>query len=238
MSKRNLVAVLLLAVTHLAAAQQDEDGPMSGTASLGYLATSGNTESTSTNATFRLNYRLDTWSQETRLRAVAATTDGAATAEAYAATYKARREVGGERGYVFTSLDWERDRFSAFERRLSEAVGYGRRFVETDRHAFNAELGAGARQATRVDGTDEDEGILRAALDYAWTVNDTTEFTQDLVIASGQSNTSIESVSALRARLVGDIALVLSYRMNHNSEVVEGRENLDRHSAISLEYAF
>lgn len=219
------------------AQEQQDEGPISGKAAAGYLATSGNTESTNANAAFELLYERDIWTHEFALNGVMATNDGNTEAEAYAFTYEGRRDLG-ERGYFFTALDWERDEFSAFDQRISETLGYGRRLVRTDSHELNFEIGAGARQAERRDGTTRDDAIGRSTLDYVWTVNDTTEFSQDLVIESGSANTRTQAVSELRARLFGDVALVLSYRIKRNSNVAPGIEKTDSYSAISLEYAF
>ena len=75
-------------------------------------------------------------------------------------------------------------------------------------------------------------------MDYTLVFSEMTGFTQDLVIESGSSNTSVESISALRARLFGAVALVFSYRVKHNSDVPVGTEDTDTFTAVSLEYAF
>ena len=214
-----------------------EDDPISGSASLGYLATSGNTESTSANAAFSLIYDVDTWHHEFDLSAVGASTDKQTTAEAYSASYKTKRDFS-EQSYVFGVLDWNKDRFSGYERQVSESFGYGRRLLNQERHVLNAEVGAGARQAERRGGQSQDETILRASTDYRWIINETTEFAQDLIVESGSDNTYVESVSALKARLFGDIALVISYTIKNNSDVPSGSDDTDTFSAISLEYAF
>ena len=229
---------LLLATVEIAMAQDVADAdPITGKASLGYLATSGNTDSTNASGAFGLLWTRAIWSHEFALGAIAATNNDATTAEAYTAAYDARRNFG-ERSYFLAALDWARDRFSSYDSRVSESAGYGRRLVATQRHALSAEIGAGARQQKLIDGTREDDAILRAALDYAWTISATTGFGQDLTIESGSSNTSVVAVSELRARLVGDIALVLSYRIKHNSDVLPGTTKTDRFTALSLEYAF
>lgn len=217
--------------------EQEDEGPISGKAAAGYLATSGNTESTNANASFELLYEREVWSHEFGLSGVAATSAGTTTAEAYNFTYEGRREIS-ERSYLFTALDWERDEFSAFDSQISETVGYGRRLVRTDNHALNFEAGVGSRQAERRDGTSRDDAIVRTTLDYVWTVNETTEFSQDLIVDSGSTNTRTQAVSELRARLFGNVALVLSYRIKRNSEVAPGIEKTDSFTAISLEYAF
>lgn len=242
MQKLNVVVVLAALSSTCAFAQGSTNPPpkgISGQVALGYLATSGNTESTNANASFELLYALDFWKHQFDISAVTATNNAVKTAEAYSAKYEGRRAFGEDKkAYIFTALDWKEDRFSAYDRQVSETAGYGRRLIEKGPHVLNAEIGAGSRQATLRDGTDRNDSIVRGAVDYALTFSEMTGFTQDLIIESGASNTSYESVSALKARLVGNIGLVLSYRVKHNSDVPPGVEATDRFTSISLEYSF
>ena len=238
---KRLIVLVLVFSSHAVLAQDqggdEEEGPVSGAASLGYLSTSGNTESTNLNAAFNLKYLLEVWNHEFALSAIRATNDNVRTAEAYGAKYAGRRELG-MKGYLVTSLDYTRDEFSSYETQTSETVGYGRRFVENDRHNLLAELAAGARQADLIDGTSQDEAVIRGLVDYTLAFGETSQFKQSLVIESGDSNTRTESVSELRAKLIGDVAVVLSYRIRNNSDVLPGTEKTDTFSAISFEYSF
>jgi putative salt-induced outer membrane protein len=103
---------------------------------------------------------------------------------------------------------------------------------------LSAEIGAGYRDADLSDGSTEDGTILRGGLDYTWTFTEKTGFDQYIGIESGSDNTYVESVSALRASLVGDFAMVLSYTVRHNTDVPLGSEKTDKLTAISIEYAF
>jgi len=99
-------------------------------------------------------------------------------------------------------------------------------------------LGVGHRTADLSDGTSESGVIGRGSLDYNWIFSEHSGFDQNVIVESGSDNTYIESVSALRARLIGDFAMVLSYTIKHNTTVPAGSENTDRLTAISIEYAF
>jgi putative salt-induced outer membrane protein len=230
------MALCAFAGTAIGQDQADND-PIVGKASLGYLSTSGNTDSTNANAAFNLVWTQTLWSHEFDLSAIKADNSGVTTAEAYTAAYTARRGFG-EKSYLFAALDWQSDKFSAFDSQKSETVGYGRHVIAAERHALDIEIGAGARQAELRGGTDENESIVRGALAYAWSISDTSEFKQGLIIESGSSNTRTESVSELRADIFGNVALVLSYRLRNNSAVPPGIEKTDAFTAISLEYSF
>lgn len=234
------LALSILALHSLAAAAQDDSSagkPFSGKAALGYIATSGNTDSTSANGSLSLRYARTSWRHGFDLSGVSASTDDQATAEAYLFKYEARRSFG-EHNYLFTALDYKRDRFSGYAEQVSETVGYGRRFVDRERHALDAGIGFGARQSELRDGTEDDDAIVRGSVDYLWTLSSTTELEQALVVESGSTNTMTEARSSLRARIIGDVALVVSYRIKLNSSVPAGAANTDRFTTIALEYAF
>lgn len=216
---------------------QDEEGPWSGSVALGYLATSGNTDNSSLNSAFALGYDLDRWHHSLDATAIGASDSDVSTAEAYSLGYKAKYDFS-EFNYVFGLVDWNKDKFSGYDQQVSEAIGYGRRVINSERHVLNLEIGAGSRQSDLRDGTSLSEAILRGGLDYAWQISETAEFTQDLVVESGSDNTYIESISALRAPIMGNIALVASYTVKQNSDVPLGSEKTDTYTALSLEYAF
>ena len=239
MFSRSVLLIVALAFTApaVAAEEEEQESPWAGKATLGYLATSGNSETTSLNSGFEVGYTTGNWAHLLTLGAINATQDDVTTAEAYDASWKSERNFS-ESNFIFGRLDWRKDLFSAYDSQFSQTVGYGRRLIDSERHKLNATLGAGARQSDLIDGTDESETIFRGGLDYAWTLNGNAEFTQDIIVESGEENTYLESVTAISAKLVGNLALVASYTIKNNSEVLPGIEDTDTFSALSLEYTF
>lgn len=211
--------------------------PWSGKAALGYLATSGNTESSSLNSGFAIAYTAGRWVHGLNLSAISTTEMDDTVAEAYAAGWKSEYSVT-EDDFLFLRANWRRDRFSGYEHQLSESVGYGRRLIDTTNHFLSAEIGAGARQAELSDGVREDSFIFRGGINYRWQVNDTVRFTQDFAAETAPDNTYFESISAIKSNLFSDLALVASYTIKNNSTVPLGNENTDTYTALSVEYAF
>jgi len=213
------------------------ESPWSGKATLGYLATSGNTENSSLNAGFELGYTSDPWSHLLKALAINSSESNETTAEAYEIGWKTEYNFS-EHNFMFGRVNWRKDRFSAYDQQVSESVGYGRRLLDTGIHILNAEVGVGARQAERRDGVSENDLIFRGGLDYRWKFSETAEFRQDLVVEAGKNNTYLESISALKAQLIGSLALVASYTIKNNSDVLPGTEKTDTWTALSLEYAW
>ncbi|MEM7432013.1 MAG: DUF481 domain-containing protein [Pseudomonadota bacterium] len=239
MNTKFLSGLCLLMIALPLAAQEEEapESPWSGKALLGYLATSGNTDNTNLNSGFSVGYSAGDWTHGFEATAINATEDNETTAEAYTAGWKSERALS-EANFLFGRLDWRKDRFSGYDTQFSQTVGYGRRIIDTDRHSLNGEIGAGARQSDLITGETESETIATGGLYYKWTISDTAAFTQDFLVETGSSNTYLESVTALSATLVGDLALVASYTVKNNSDVPLGVEKTDTYTALSLEYGF
>lgn len=232
-----VLATCYISGTALAQAPAPAD-PFLGNVALGYLSTSGNTESTSGNASMDATWDLDgPWKHEWDARLISARTDDVTTAESYSAAYKAQRDFSATT-YLFFGADWRQDRFSGYDRQVSETIGYGHRLIDNPRHMLSVEGGGGAKQSDLVTGEELDEAIVRGGLDYLFTISENSEFSQKLVLEYGDENRYTESTSALKTRIVGNVALVFSYVIKSNSDVPVGIENTDRFTALSLEYGF
>ncbi len=218
-------------------AQATADDPWAGTASLGYLSTAGNTDTTSYNSKFEISHARNKWKHTFNAAANGALESDTTTAEAYQAGWKSAYDIS-EYSYLFGQVRWRKDRFAGVREQLSEAVGYGRRIFDTPAHLLSAEIGAGYTTFDFADRTSESSVILTLGIDYKWIFSETSNFEQIIDVESASENTYIESVSAVRARLLGDFALVLSYTVKHNTDVPVGRVRTDKLSAVSLEYAF
>ena len=236
MFKRTIFALSALLAAAPAYAQGEEDF-WSGKVSFGYLATSGNTENSNLNTAFEVGYTPGQWAHLLKGFAIYASENNATTSEAYELGWKSERNFS-EVNFLFGRLDWRKDRFSTYEKQFSQTVGYGRRLISNEKHNLSVEVGAGARQSDLVIGTSENEIIFRGGLSYAWALSETAELTEDLVVEAGDANTYLESKTAVSAKLVGNLALVVSYTIKHNTDVLSFTEKTDTYTALSLEYLF
>ncbi len=232
-----LAALMVVSVSFSAMAQEAPENPWSGKATLGYLATSGNTENSTLNTGAEVGFATGKWQHLATAAAITASENETATAEAYGLGWKSERNLT-DTDFLFGRLDWRKDRFSGYDSQFSQTVGYGRRLVNNDKHVLNVEVGAGSRQSEFNTGITESEAIFRGGAYYKWLFSETAEFRQDLTTEVGSSNTYLESVTAISAKLLGDLALVASYTIKNNSDVPALTEKTDTYTALSLEYLF
>ena len=237
MFKRTIFALSLLVLAAPAIADEEEEGPLSGNVKLGYLATTGNTETSSLNAGFDALYKFTRWEHILELAALNASENNVNTAEAYEAAWTSRWNMT-DRDFLYGRLSWRKDLFGAFRTQYSETLGYGRRVLDTGVHTLNLEVGAGARQSEDQLGFDDDETILTGGLDYRWAFSETAHFGQTFAVEAGDMNTFSESVTSVSATLVGRLALTASYTIRNNSDVPIGTVKKDTRTAIALEYGF
>ena len=230
--------VLAAAVAGTAVAEAaDDDGPWSGKVRFGYLATTGNSETTNMNFATSVDYATGNWSHGVTASAIGANDREETTAEAYKLGFRSAYDFS-EFNYAFGRADWLKDKFSGYDQQVSQAVGYGRRLINSPHQKLNLELGAGARQAELRDGETKSEVIARFGADYQYLINDHAEFTFNLGVQAGKDNTFSEAVSAMKTNLFGTLAAVLAYTVRNNSDVPAGSKKTDGITSISLEYAF
>lgn len=230
-------AALILCAGVTLAQTEEPEGPWSGSLSLGYLSTSGNTDTTSYNTAFGVGYASGAWKHAFNAQAVGSEESSETTAEAYQAGWQTDYNFT-EFDFIFGTVDWRKDRFSGVDQQVTESIGYGRRLIDSPNHLLSVGVGVGHRSADLADGTSESGVIGRASVDYNWIFSETSGFDQNFIVETGSDNTYFESISAVRARLVGNFQLVLSYTVKQNSDVPVGSEKRDTLSAVSIEYAF
>jgi len=172
-------------------------GPWSGNVRLGYLATTGNTETSNANFAFGVDYLINRWTHGLTGSAVGASQDNETTAEAYTLGWRSKRDLT-ERDYLFGRADWLKDKFSGYDQQFSQAVGYGRRVIMQPHQTLNLEIGPGARQSTLRNGDEENEAIVRLGANYAYLFNERAQFNFDLGVVAGEENTFTEAVTALK----------------------------------------
>ncbi len=208
-----------------------------GSVALGYLDTTGNSNTTTLNAKALAGYKSGDWQDAFLLQTLKASQDGVLDAESTNLNAQTDYNLTAT-NYVFGNVDYLRDVFSGYERRTSEVVGFGHRLLATDTQQLDVEVGAGARQTLYTDQTSDSEPVEQLSGSYLWKFTKTSNFSENLTLIHGASNTYSQSVTALTLNLAGSFALSVSYTVAHNSAVLPTFKNTDTITAISLVYSF
>jgi putative salt-induced outer membrane protein len=213
-------------------------GDFKGEAAAGLLMTSGNSESQSLNGKVAVDYLAAPWKNIFSATAINNGSDDGRTAERYTASNQLNYDLDPD-NYLFGVVDWEKDRFGAYNQRTSEAVGYGRHILKGPVHILDAEIGGGMRQQEEQETGDKNsEGIVRGSGKYTWKISETSAFAQALKVEYGKDNTFSESITELKMTVVGTLFASLSFTVHHNSHAPADTDKTDTFTAVNLGYAF
>jgi len=208
-----------------------------GEAELGLVSTSGNTETQTISAKAKASNERDKWKHEAGLEALNTEDGSATTAERYTLTGKTNYKLT-DLDYVFGMVTYDDDRFSGYDWRASEFVGYGRHVIKEEDLTLDLEAGLGARQSEDDAGASTDEVAVRLSGNLGWKISDTSKFTEELSSEIGEDVTISKSVTGLKSQINGSLAMKLTYTVKHVSEVPVNIEKVDRETAVTLVYSF
>lgn len=204
---------------------------------LGIVNTTGNTKTETINAKARAQIDQVSWRHTMTYESLSSSDQSATTAERYVLNGQSDYKFG-EHNYFFMMLNYEDDRFSGYDYRVSEALGYGRRFIDDASVTLDLEMGPGARQSKLDDGSNEDEITLRGAAKLAWKLSETSRLMEDLSSELGKDTTITKSITALTAQINGSLATKITYTIKNTSKVPVGVHKTDTETAVTLVYSF
>jgi putative salt-induced outer membrane protein len=217
---------------------------------LGFIFTSGNTETTSTNAALNAKQELEMWSNEFTFKALYKkdTVDGVETtsADKKFASAQGNYKLENPDHRLFGFASYEDDRFSEFDFQSTLAVGWNQKLWEDAKSSFEFSIGPGYsfadRFVTDADGnliTESENGaVVRGAFAYAYSLSETAKFTQTFSTEVGSNNTKSRAESAVSAKIAGGLSMKVALKLDHNSDVTGVRDNLDTETSVNLVYTF
>ncbi len=224
----------------------DQTSPWQTTAELGYVVTSGNTKTSTTNAKVDATHEVkgENWRHNVHAEAFAAATTDIATsmktrsAERYQLSGKSDYKFN-ETDYAFITAVYDKDRFSGYDYQATLAGGYGKRVINDNDMTLDLEIGPGVRSiretATQITDT---EGLIRVGAKYVWKISDNATFTEDFTSDIASNLTVTKSVTALTANINSSLAMKISLTVRNNSVVPAGKEKTDTETAVTLVYKF
>ncbi len=239
-----LLASSMLVNTVFAAdgAATEEKSPWTRSVELGFIRTTGNTETQTTAVKADVVYEVEKWRHTGHAEGFGTQTDDASGQSVVSAE---RYELSGKSDYKMTELDYlfalvklEKDRFSGFEYDHNISAGYGRKVIKQEDMELDLEIGPGVRFFKEDNLASDNEALLRLSANYWWDITDNSKFTQDLSADIGESFTSTKSVTGIQANISDELAMKFTYTIRNKSKVPAGTEKTDTELAMTLVYAF
>ena len=208
-----------------------------GRVELGGFSSSGNSDVTGLTGIADLTREGLRWRHRVLAQADFQRTAGVTSRERYVFAYQPNYKLS-DRGYIYGAAQFEADRFLGYDQRYSASVGAGYSLFRDAALTTDIGLGPAFRQSNLTDNSQQSSLAVRGSLDLDWTILSGLVVTQDAAIYLERYNSTVRSVSAIEAKLLGPLSARLSYTVQYESQPVNGRVPTDRTSRASLVYTF
>ena len=231
--------VIFVVASHIAYGEEVEStsSKWNSELGLGYVNTTGNTQTESIKATAKTVHEEQQWRQSAAIEALNASENDQTTAERYLLTGKIDYKYS-KFNYWYFIASYENDRFAGYDRRTSESVGYGRRLIENAALTLDAEIGPGARQTKFETGEQTREFIGRVAGTLKWKISKSSDFGEEVSSEFGEKTTVTKSVTSLKASINSQLAMKLSYTVKYTSDVPVDTKKTDTETVVTIVYNY
>jgi len=207
-------------------------------AELGFVSSTGNTETETLNAKAKASTDRKQWRHVIEATSLYSSDAISTTAQKFTLSGKSDYKLEGGKNFLFGRVAYENEKFSGYEYRVTEVIGYGRRIFEDDIKTLDLEIGPGLRQSKFDNGDTEDETLLRAAAIFDWNISKSSKFGEELTVETGDDVTITKSVTSLSSQIDGNLSMKVTFTYKNTSDVPVGVDDTDTETAVTLVYNF
>jgi putative salt-induced outer membrane protein len=216
-------------------------------AELGAISTSGNTTGTSVTGKIDARHEMSNWSNEYIFSGFfkedeVVNEDGSRTknrsAERWQLSAKAAFKLlqDGNRAFVLGSH--VNDKFGAYTRYSTLAVGYGTQLLKREDKSVDVEIGPGYFHGESASGEQESGMTVHGAAQLRWRVSPSANFSQTVSVERGTSNVHTVAETALSTKINGTMQMKAAFSARSDSKVPEDKKNTDTQTSLTLVYSF
>ncbi|MEP0356726.1 MAG: DUF481 domain-containing protein [Paraglaciecola sp.] len=244
--KKHLFLLALSAAGNAYAA--DEVKPFTMDGEFGYIATTGNTETSTIKGKLSAHQELTMWSNDFVLEALykkdkledeeGVLQPSETTAQQFFLSGQGNYKLENPDHRLFAFASYSDNRFSSYNYQSTLAAGWSQKVWENDSSQFNYSIGPGYSFNETIEDVEQNSLIVRGAFDYQWKISDTSTFKQIFSTEVGSDNTKSKSETSVSAQVSGALSMKVSLIMDHNTDVTEGTEKLDTQTSLTLVYSF
>jgi putative salt-induced outer membrane protein len=245
MKRTVIVAGLILtlgALPLLAQETEEEEEPLwEGSLGLAWLATSGNTDTSTLGLDFALDRKPEPWGLELVARGNRADDRGVTTAENYLVSARAVRKLH-TRWEAFGGFAWARDPFAGFDSQTVASAGATYLAVESKRHLLTLDAGLAYTWEDRVPPAEDVNfagGLL--GLSWEWMLSENSKLVERLVFLPNFDDSGdwrLNSMTALEAAVNSWLALRLGFDIRHRNQPIGDADSTDTTSTASVVFKF
>ncbi len=219
-----------------------------GSAELGSVWTTGNTNTSSVNGQFDVRRKGEFWDTKLRLTALTSkeeddiTKKDVTSKEKYTGLAQINRNYS-ERSYLAIVGQQDRDRFSGFDYQGTISAGLGYHAIADENIILDLEAGPGYSRE-RESATDtaseniNEEAVARLVANFSWKIREGVEFIEEFSAIIGSDNSIYRSETGLKSQINGSLATKITYKTKYVSDVPDDAVKRDGEFGVTLVFSF
>lgn len=221
-----------------------------GQAEVGASSSTGDADEQSASIGLSFNRSFGgTWEHDLDLKLDLAQANGAATKERFVTKYEVLWKPWSE-AFLLSYTEFELDKFSGYDFRLTENLGAGYQLFQTDRHALRLEGGPGVR-INKIEATFDDETgieatppetiyefVGRLAANYELKLTSDITLSDRASVLFGTESTTLENWVQMSARINSHLMARVSFEARYDSAPPPGTEAWDTITRATLVFDF
>ncbi|MGJ7917280.1 YdiY family protein [Massilia sp. LXY-6] len=216
-------------------------------AELGAISTSGNTTGTSVTGKIDARHEMSNWSNEYVFSGFfkeddVVNADGTRTrtrsAERYQLSAKAAFKLLEDGNRAFLLGSHVNDKFGAYTRYSTLAVGYGTQLLKRADKTVDVEIGPGYFHGESASGEQDSGMTVHGAAQLRWKLSPSAAFSQTVSVERGTTNVHTVAETSLSTKINGTMQMKAAFSARSDSKVPEDKKNTDTQTSLTLVYSF
>lgn len=218
-----------------------------GQGEFGAFQSNGNSSTLGVSTAIELDRNSIDWSHLLRARVDFQKSGGTTSREQFFVSYEPRFQIN-EAMFSFALAQFERNRLQGFSGRYAVSGGLGYKLLDDSDLTLSVKAGPAYRVTDFITGESENRLAGLAGVDLDWKIAERLSLSQDanIVAETGSaaqvivdsSNTSINLVTGLDAKVSERLKTRVSYAIDYDSSPPDGAVSTDTMTRISVVYDF
>jgi putative salt-induced outer membrane protein len=229
--------------------EEEQEPTWKGSLGLAWVATSGNTDTSSVGLDFGLERKPEPWGLTFVARGNRAEDSGDKTAENFLVSARAVRSLG-KRWEAFGGLAWARDPFAGYDSQTLASAGATYKAVESDRHILSFDGGLTYTWEDQISPVAPAPTLVTDSISFAgglvglswdWQIGKNSKLTERLVYLPNFDDSGdwrLNSMTAIEADINEWLALRFGYDIRHRNQPIGDAEKTDTTSTASVVFNF
>jgi len=237
--------------------QVKEKPIITGSAELGFLYKTGNTNSGDIKTGMDLRFEKDQWLSLLNIDLLLKKTDvtDSESGETHFKTTDQKWTLSSqtnysldneEKNYIYGNVWYEESEFNSFVNQSSVSTGWGRHWYKDNNASLWGDIGPGyKRDLFKATSTQPEKSadtwIIQAQALYIrklWEHIELKQYFSAKQAVNTSENSIYKAVTTVTTKLISTLQLKFTFTLDYNSKVEANKENLDTQTAVTLVYSF